>query len=413
MERNWVGAVVTNTQINRTKTFWDHIASEVMTPRDRLNWRLQQLLYRAAYDHLVQVRARSERAGELKATHALAQAASDPAHAISAALAALDAAERDADAASLEAWIDMRVFAEAVFQSVHEVSVSSALRHVFHRVVAPPSTAPSRHMKIHNMYSRNIHHNIQLSVTCLVLRISPGALRMLVAQQFSVPIYGGEYTRRGNNLDLAHMPLSNAPFLRKQIANLSGAGLAPAELGERLVALAAWTQPGEGSFFDDLGELDAPHFVMPPNSSVLTGDQSLRPSPSYEVVPPSSQYYQEEPHGHHSTVPPSLPVQRRSQLTSVSTHKAVEKGYPYVPILLRYPNLPGGAKYNVSVTGLKTTHNLTANGIFILRDNTAHVLERKTYPIPAHITALGGTLELAWSSSYGVELHEAWLLRTG
>eukprot|EP01047_Picozoa_sp_COSAG01_P061877 COSAG01_NODE_7787_length_3057_cov_5.243746_4_plen_67_part_00 len=59
------------------------------------------------------------------------------------------------------------------------------------------------------------------------------------------------------------MPLSNAPFLRKQIANLSGAGLAPAELGERLVALAAWTQPGEGSFFDDLGTW-CPSLCLPP-----------------------------------------------------------------------------------------------------------------------------------------------------
>eukprot|EP01047_Picozoa_sp_COSAG01_P061878 COSAG01_NODE_7787_length_3057_cov_5.243746_5_plen_220_part_00 len=184
MERNWVGAVVTNTQINKTKTFWDHIASKVMTPRDRLNWRLQQLLYRAAYDHLVQVRARSERVGEHKATRALAQAASDPAGAISTALAALDAAERDADAASLEAWIDMRVLAEAVFQSVHEVSVGSALRHVIHRVVAPPSTVPM-HIKMHNMYYRKINHNIKLSVSYFVLRISPGALRMLVAHSNS------------------------------------------------------------------------------------------------------------------------------------------------------------------------------------------------------------------------------------
>jgi hypothetical protein len=57
--------------------------------------------------------------------------------------------------------------------------------------------------------------------------------------QFSVPIYGGEYTRRGANLDLAMLPLSDAPYLRQAFAAMQGK--TPAEQTEALGKIAHWT----------------------------------------------------------------------------------------------------------------------------------------------------------------------------
>ena len=48
------------------------------------------------------------------------------------------------------------------------------------------------------------------------LRVWAEALFQSLHQQFSVPLYGGEFTRRGSNLDLAWLPLSDvrAPTTR-------------------------------------------------------------------------------------------------------------------------------------------------------------------------------------------------------
>jgi len=52
LEEDWVGPVVGNPTINATFALLQQIQSN-MTPRDRLQWRLQQLLYRANYDRFV------------------------------------------------------------------------------------------------------------------------------------------------------------------------------------------------------------------------------------------------------------------------------------------------------------------------------------------------------------------------
>lgn len=92
-------------------------------PRDRLQWRLQQLAYRSNFDKLVQTRATVERAGESTAMVALARyssSGSSPAEAISIAENILASASAASKMASMDLWIEMRVWAEAVFQSVHE-----------------------------------------------------------------------------------------------------------------------------------------------------------------------------------------------------------------------------------------------------------------------------------------------------
>ena len=104
-----------------------------------------------------------EQAGERAALAHLRSTFGSASSRIAAAESVINATLVRSNAETAELWTEMRVWAEAVFQSVH--------------------------------------------------------------QQFSVPIYGSEYTRRGANLDLAHLPLaaSNMPFIyeRLQLAKRS------------------------------------------------------------------------------------------------------------------------------------------------------------------------------------------------
>ena len=56
LEQDWIGRLVDNPAVNATfATF--AVVQQLMMPRDRWNWRVQQLLYRANYDKFLQVRA--------------------------------------------------------------------------------------------------------------------------------------------------------------------------------------------------------------------------------------------------------------------------------------------------------------------------------------------------------------------
>jgi hypothetical protein len=156
--------VVGNPAIAATYALFNKVQKD-MTPRDRWQWRLQQLMYRSNYDQFIQVRATIERKGAAAAWDVLAADSGSAnqtrergrrqtpvAAKIEAAMKLIAEAETASKLASADLWTELRVWAEAVFQSVHE--------------------------------------------------------------QWSVPIYGGEYTRRGNNLDTARLPLSDMPFIR-------------------------------------------------------------------------------------------------------------------------------------------------------------------------------------------------------
>ena len=297
--------------------------------------------------------------------------------AIDAAEAALGAAAARADAHSSALWTELRVWAEALFQSLH--------------------------------------------------------------QQFSVPLYGGEYTRRGNTLDTARMPLSDAPYMR---AALTAARAAPAEDARRaaLAALAEWAVVGAGSFYDDMGELAprAPHYMANVNLTAQTGDQALGAYPVLAMSSSSEQYYQ--PTGDKSAAPPALPAdRRRAQLTFVrseaklpptwapNTTAASASGQrrvgsmkfagPQSPIALTYRALPAGAAYAVSATGLesKTRFNVTANGVIACAGQVGPGDDPDkvwSCDVPAALTSAGGDLTVAFTSDCCVmQLAEVWLRR--
>ena len=223
LENNWVGPILTNPSINATFAIFQQI-TKVMPVRLRWKWRLQQLFYRANYDKFLQIRATISAAGEAHALATLLAQGANPTQAMATAEGILDACDVAVEAASQDYFVEMRVWAEALFQSVH--------------------------------------------------------------QQFSVPLYGGEFTRRGANLDLAKMPLSNAPFLRTSFAAIRALPSA-AEKGAKIKELATWQDAGPGGFYDNLGQVGAePHYVHsgPHGTHPQTGDQSLFPYSKSHII---------------------------------------------------------------------------------------------------------------------------------
>ncbi len=112
LERNWRGPLLANTGVETTLRQFQEMERRA-TPRDKLNWRFQQALYRANYDAYVRARLLHETSAEDRAMEQLRQ------HGV----AALDAAERILDEATLHkpaASLRARTFelAEALFQSV-------------------------------------------------------------------------------------------------------------------------------------------------------------------------------------------------------------------------------------------------------------------------------------------------------
>ena len=70
LEEDWRGPLLSNTAIHRTLATLQQIESTNPTAA-KANWRLQQLLYRGAYDSLLQGRLRRETAAEAAALHLL------------------------------------------------------------------------------------------------------------------------------------------------------------------------------------------------------------------------------------------------------------------------------------------------------------------------------------------------------
>jgi hypothetical protein len=384
LESNWQGPVEHNPSINQTYALAEGLLTDGgslvprMTPRDRLEWRLQQLMYRAHYDKFVQQRVATERLGVRRALASIRQSLDDGHHSSSVAAAVakatltLDEAAQKSRETTSVLWTEMRVWAEALFQSVH--------------------------------------------------------------QQFSVNLYGAEYTRRGANLDMAHLPVTNAPFLRRELRNISA--LPPSASPEawqrlqRLVdrtvsgsaytALAGATSEATVHFYDSLGELDRmPHFV-PTGEPGNEGDQSFGPSITVVVEKNTDQYYQPNPTGSTSkneptSLPDDLPL---SQMTSVTATRCLPRDHG-LPIRLTYPDLPPRTRFNATVVfanGAKHTvlYNVTANGHYRIWTDVAAppAPARHTFAIPASITAGGGNLTLDFSNDVkGATVAEVWLIK--
>ena len=167
-------------------------------PRDLLNWRFQQALYRAYYDAYVRQRLLYERALEADAMTALSRGRAV------GALAALDAAD-------------------------------AALA----RATTAPAAAPLR-ARVGELAD---------------------ALFQSIRMQLAVKPYGAIAVGRGATLDTVDMPLNDRVWLAERFKEIRGLAKEDERLAA-IDTILRWTDPGPGGFYDDLGDPSRqPHLV--------------------------------------------------------------------------------------------------------------------------------------------------------
>lgn len=116
LEKNWQGAVLDNSVIDDTLKQFQQMERDA-GPREKLNWRFQQALFRAYYDAFVRARLKHETTAMDSAIAKLrGSKSSGVTKAIADAEAILDRAAREQAAPELRARLD--VLAEALFQSI-------------------------------------------------------------------------------------------------------------------------------------------------------------------------------------------------------------------------------------------------------------------------------------------------------
>lgn len=115
LEENWRGPLAANAGVERTLALFQSM-ERAAAPRDLLNWRFQQALYRAYYDAFVRRRLVQEQAAQTQATSVLAGAVG------LGSMTAMTEAERvlATSAEPVAADLRLRVFqlAEALYQSI-------------------------------------------------------------------------------------------------------------------------------------------------------------------------------------------------------------------------------------------------------------------------------------------------------
>lgn len=225
LEENWQGPLLSNTGVDTTLQQVQTLERSV-PPQVLLNWRFQQILYRAYYDAYVRRRLINETALEAQAMDVLRRA-----EAIGSQLAMGEAA-RILDRAVLEpAGQDLRGrvsdMAEALYQSIH--------------------------------------------------------------MQLSVPRYKAIHVSRGANFDLIDRPVNNRLWLATQFAGVRGLPTERERL-DALRGIVEWTNPGPGGFYDDLGDpLNQPHLVRAMTTE-FDPENRANPLLGYRDVPADWRY---------------------------------------------------------------------------------------------------------------------------
>lgn len=197
LERNWRGPLLSNEQVCTSLQQFQQMERSA-SPRDLLNWRFQQALFRAYYDAYTRSRLIFETSLEERAMEKLRSARSVGSKtAITAAETLLDSAIADRISPDWRA----RIFelSEALFQSIR--------------------------------------------------------------MQLSVPRYKAIGVDRGASLDTLDYPLNNSRWLKERFEEIRGAG-SEADRLKKIDEVLNWSNPGPGGFYDDLGNSAAqPHLV--------------------------------------------------------------------------------------------------------------------------------------------------------
>ena len=225
LEKNWQGPLIANATVDTTLQQFQAM-ERAASPRDKLNWRFQEALYRAYYDAYTRSRLLFETSLEDQAMEVLRDArARSSLLALNQAEAILDRAVTKRVSADWRA----RVFelGEALFQSIR--------------------------------------------------------------MQLSVEKYQAIAVDRGANLDTIDYPLNNRRWLKHRFEQFRKAG-SEAERLKGIDEILRWTDPGPGGCYDDLGDFSRqahlvagagfardPAFLESPHAGFEEGDDVDEP----------------------------------------------------------------------------------------------------------------------------------------
>jgi hypothetical protein len=223
------------------------------------------------------------------------------------------------------------------------------------------------------------------------------ALFQSIRMQLAVERYRGEAVVRGTNLDTLDYPVSDAPWLLKQISEIREADTAKQLAAIR--ALLRRTDPGPGGFFDDLGNVaNRPHLLL--------GEGAER-DPEFRATPLTGFLYPD-------VLGSRAPLAWKRWAESLFD----------APLKMHYTGLDPKAHYRLRVvySGDQPTKKmrLVAN-----EQVEIHPFLQRPWPpvpqefdIPAAATA-GGELTLSWTreqgqggSGRGCQVSEVWLMNT-
>ena len=214
------------------------------------------------------------------------------------------------------------------------------------------------------------------------------ALNQSIALQTSVQRYGAKNAERGAILDFIDLPLNNRWWLDDEFARIRRMP-SEAERLARLEVIRTWENPGEGSFYDDIGNVEQ-------SRHVLRGEP-IETDPTFAFTPVP--FYLKFDGG--------FTRKRSSWQTNV-----------HWPVGMLYTGLDPAGEYTVRVTG-QGRLVMRIDGEVVTSDNeSASVGEFRTYRVPA--SALDdGTLRLTWDDVDAGNVHwrqysrlaEVWLLK--
>ena len=218
LEKNWQGALLSNETVYTTLQQFQAMEQSA-TPDDLVNWRFQQGLYRAYYDAYVRSRLLYETSLENQALDKLGEirrVGSQP------TAPHITTGERGNLTNGLNPLV---IFAEA------------------EAILDKARTAP-----------------VSQDWRTRILEFGE-ALYQSIRMQLSVERYKAEAVSRGANLDTLETPLTNGPWLMRQLAELRKLPSAEEQV-KAIEGILNRTNPGPGGFYDDLGDLSRqPHLV--------------------------------------------------------------------------------------------------------------------------------------------------------
>lgn len=333
LQQNMQGNFLKNENVPATLAKWRAIGEQV-TPAVRRGWRYQMYLMRAIFDQYTRERGLAEQSYEQAAYAALASAPKTGA-ATAISNARRELARTESSQAGLPLRREMEQLADDLFNSI--------------------------------------------------------------GWQFSIdPPYFTRNPERGALLDKLDIPLNDRPWLEDQFTEIL-AMKTEAERLERLHLLVHWDNPGDGGFYDDLGDPERqPHVDL-----LSTWDEN--PSRIDRVT-----------EGHYrwmNNVTREVDSRfRRSWLHHCQTlHGA--------PLIMRYEGLDSNADYKIRVVEFGrfgATVDLVADDRFKIHGpmRIEYPIWPIEYDIPRQATQ-DGRLELKWGlvEGRGTQVAEVWLIR--